>query len=43
MSYDIIYTWNPTKRDTNECIYKTETLTNIENKLMITKREKEEG
>ena len=41
MSYDITYIWN-LNYDTNELIYKTNRLTDIENKLMITKREREE-
>ena len=40
ISYDITYLWN-LKYDTNELIYKTETLTDIENKLMVTKGERE--
>ena len=41
MSYDITYIWN-LNYDTNELIYKINRLTDIENKLMITKREREE-
>ena len=37
--YGIIYLWNP-KNNTNEIIYKIERLTDIENKLMITKGER---
>ena len=29
--------WNLKKNDTNELIYKTNTLTDIENKLMVSK------
>ena len=36
--YDIFYMWN-LKKSTNELIYKTDRLTDIENKLMVTKRE----
>ena len=36
ISYDITYMWN-LNYDTNEFIYKTETDSNIENKLMVTK------
>ena len=32
--------WNLKKNDTNELIYKTETLTDKENKLMVTKGER---
>ena len=39
--YDITYVWNPKKNNRNESIYKTET--DIENKLMVTKGEKEGG
>ena len=38
ISYGITYMWN-IKYDTNELIYKTETDSDIENKLMITKEE----
>ena len=46
ISYDITYIWNLIfKKDTNELIYKTgtvsEKLTDIENKLMVTKKERE--
>ena len=37
-----IYVWN-LKYDTNELIYKTERLTDTENKLVITKRENDKG
>ena len=37
--YEITYMWN-LKYDTNELIYKTNRFTDIENKLMVTKREK---
>ena len=36
--YDIFYMWS-LKKSTNELIYKTDRLTDIENKLMVTKRE----
>ena len=39
ISYNIIYMWNQ-KNDTNELIYKTETDSDIENKLMVTKGER---
>ena len=29
--------WNLKKNDTNELIYKTETLTDLENELMVTR------
>ena len=35
-SHDITYMWN-LKYNTNECIYKTEIDSDIENKLMVTK------
>ena len=38
----ISYMWN-LKNNTNEFIYKTETLTDIENKLLVTKRERQSG
>ena len=38
ISYAITYMWN-LKNDTNELIYKTERLTDIENKLMVTEGE----
>ena len=38
--HDITYMWN-LKYDTNELIYKTERLTDVENKFMITKEEGE--
>ena len=34
--------WNPKSKDTNELVYKTEILTDIENKHMITKGERGE-
>ena len=40
--YDITYMWN-LKNNTNEFIYKTETLIDIENKLLVTKRERQSG
>ena len=40
--YDIIYEWN-LKNNTNESIYKTETDSQIEHKLMVTKGEWEWG
>ena len=42
ISYNIIYMWNQ-KNDTNELIYKTETDSDIENKLMVTKGERVGG
>ena len=39
MSYDITYIWN-LKRYTNELAYKTNRLIDIENKFVITKRER---
>ena len=38
ISYDITYMWN-LKNGTNERIYKTEIVTVVENKLMLTKGE----
>ena len=35
--------WNLKENDTNELIYKTETLSDIENKLMVTKGERGKG
>ena len=35
--------WNQKIKDTNELIYKTNRLTDLENKLMVTKRESGEG
>ena len=35
--YDITYMWNLKKNDTNGLIYKTETPTDIENRLLVTK------
>ena len=40
--YNIIYTWN-LKSNTNECPFKTETDSDIENKLVVTKEEMEWG
>ena len=40
--YHITYMWN-LKYDTNELICKTERLTDIENKLLVTKGERERG
>ena len=37
--YAITYTWN-LNYDTNELIHKTEGLTDIQNKLMVIKRER---
>ena len=36
VSYGITYMWN-LKNNTNESVYKTETLKDIENKVMVTK------
>ena len=43
ISYDITYMWNLKINDTNELFYKTNKLTNFENKLMVTKGEMWEG
>ena len=40
--YDITYVWN-LKYDTNEPIYKTETNSDIENRLVVAKGEEGEG
>ena len=40
ISYGLTYMWN-LKNDTNELIYETETDSDIENKCMVTKRERE--
>ena len=40
ISYGLTYMWN-LKNDTNELIYETETDSDIENKFMVTKRERE--
>ena len=40
--YDIAYVWN-LKNGTNELIYKTERVTDVENKLMVTKGESRWG
>ena len=37
ISHNIAYMQNLKEKDTNELIYKTETLTDLENKLMITR------
>ena len=37
ISYDITYMRNLKKNDTNELIYKTETLTDLENEFMVTR------
>ena len=37
ISYDMAYTWNLKRNDTNERIYKTETDADFENKLIVTK------
>ena len=43
-SYDITYIWNLKKKnETNEFIYKTETHSDVENKFMVTKGERQEG
>ena len=34
--YDIPYTWNLKRNDTNELTYKTERLTDLENKFTVT-------
>ena len=39
-SYDTSYLWIYLKKDTNELIYKTETLPDFKNKLMVTKGER---
>ena len=39
--YDLTYIWN-LKNDTNELIYKTSKLTDVENKLVVTKGERQE-
>ena len=39
--YDIAYMWN--LKDTNELIYKIETDSDLENKFMVTKRERWRG
>ena len=41
--YDIAYMQNLKKKDTKELTYKTNRLTKVENKLMITKEEKVGG
>ena len=41
--YDITCMWNLKKNYTNELIYKTERLIDLENKLMVTKGEKSKG
>ena len=41
MSYDITYLYDLLKSDTNELIYKTERLADIENTLMVTKSNSE--
>ena len=41
ISYDITHLWNLIKNDTNDLIYKNRNrLTDIENKLMVTKGER---
>ena len=35
ISYGIPYMWNLKRNDTNELIYKTERLTDLENELMV--------
>ena len=40
--YYITYMWN-LKYDTNEFVYETERLTDIENRLVVTKREAGDG
>ena len=43
ISYGIAYMQNLKKNDTNELIYKTETLTDLENELMVTRGKGGEG
>ena len=43
ISYGIIYMWNLKKNDTSELICKTEIDSQIENKLMVNKGERERG
>ena len=40
LSYDIAYMWKQTKKESNELIYKTERLRDIENKGERWKRDK---
>ena len=40
--YNITYTWNLKKKNTNEVIYKIR-LTDIENKLIVTKGDSQES
>jgi len=42
ISYDTAYMWN-LKNGTNELIYKTEIVTYVENKLMVSKEESVQG
>ena len=42
ISYDTTYMWH-LKNDTNELIYKTEIDSDIENKLMVPKGERQRG
>ena len=42
-SYDITYMWNLKKNDTNELIYKTETDSDLENELMVSRGKGGEG
>ena len=42
MLYETTYMWN-LKNYTNECVYKIETDSDIENKLLVTKGEREVG
>ena len=36
ISYDIAYMWNLKENDTNELIYKTRRVTDVENRPMVT-------
>ena len=38
MPYDVAYMWN-LRYDTNEFVYETERLTDLENRLVVAKRE----
>ena len=43
ISYDIAYIWNLKKNGTNELIYKTNRVTDVEDKLMVTGGKVERG